>query len=747
MRENHSKHMLKFICILLVIVLLTVEISLPCFADEKKTNYYSYKGPVKESEIIVSLGDSYSSGEGMPPFYYSWEEWNKNRNCTLNEWMDLLAHRSKNSWPGMLTLEGIGQMKDHRDENWFFFAVSGAESKHISKEQQIKEYQDGGLIESLMNGTKTEEMPLQIEILTNKGYQGPSKNTVDYVTITIGGNDAGFGDIITQCVLTPSYLCPNLLPNKLDTTWKGIDEIIENIKDAYVDIANAAGPQAHIIVAGYPTLFSEDLVNGKPWIDEISGFIEYPEAVVVNEAVRKFNNRLAETVDECRKSGMNISFVSVKDKFRGHEAYAFYEPAFINQVELILQKEDLKNIGIGSAYSVHPNAAGARAYADCVQERINEVEAEKKILLAEQEGRKDTKSSPEATEATTADETALEINTSVQTSDVFQGTEEVIPESGYVKLFFGNTYILSNKTDESITIKVPAHVDVFDHTNGNVNTRADWIIEGADGGLALYHDDYICFVSDKYYSIQSGSKMIIKPLSPYYSEAEFMVIQTNGVEVQRTNRDPFVRFFLYKGKNYRFTKIGVERGIFISADCNTGKYSGANIKGDVIIIYPDDSWQESCRNDYITFLNDAFYSFEGNANIYISPRSDYTNLDYVTAFVPNYPNWVNGLSCEEENSPPYMYYTLESGKTYTINNSSNSSRSIWFDWTDNRVTIHYTNDNGEYVEDSHLTLYGSRTYSFSEKTIYTVETDTSWTFFVPRHSGLKMEGTNLRWDD
>ena len=82
-------------------------------------------------KIIVSLGDSYASGEGIPPFY----GWNKVQDWSFSKPTDWLAHRSKNSWPGMLTLPGVGKMSENLD-HWYFAAASGATTEHLLGKQE-----------------------------------------------------------------------------------------------------------------------------------------------------------------------------------------------------------------------------------------------------------------------------------------------------------------------------------------------------------------------------------------------------------------------------------------------------------------------------------------------------------------------------------------------------------------------------------------------------------------------------------
>ena len=59
-----------------------------------------------EERVIVSLGDSYSSGEGIEPLYGQLDKNGKKRVITERvENPDWMAHRSTKAWAGMLTLQ------------------------------------------------------------------------------------------------------------------------------------------------------------------------------------------------------------------------------------------------------------------------------------------------------------------------------------------------------------------------------------------------------------------------------------------------------------------------------------------------------------------------------------------------------------------------------------------------------------------------------------------------------------------
>ena len=152
--------------------------------------------------IMVSLGDSYSSGEGIEDFYG--QDKALLDKVKDNDW---LAHRSENSWPSLLEVPGIdGTMADYRVPlgststascRWYFAAASGAKTKHLNKKQEKSYNLPGGLQDS-------PALPPQLDVFKD------IKDDVDYVTLTIGGNDVGFSDVIKSCATNSSYLHFNL---------------------------------------------------------------------------------------------------------------------------------------------------------------------------------------------------------------------------------------------------------------------------------------------------------------------------------------------------------------------------------------------------------------------------------------------------------------------------------------------------------------------------------------------------------
>ena len=311
------------------------------------------KASNSENRILVSLGDSYSSGEGIEPFYGQDQKFGKR--VKDENW---LAHRSKNSWASLLTLPGNpGAMSEGWETYWFFRASSGAETIHLNNEQP-KDY--GNII---ISGTAYLKPQLTI-------FNELPMGSVDYVTITIGGNDVGFAEIIKDCAAQGiPFVNKNRLKDRFDATWREFNKdggTADKIMGAYKDIKEKAGAQAKIIVAGYPPLLSKDKLSK----NGTGAFFSEAEVEVVNKNVKDFNEEIESIVTDCQKESTNIYFVSVENAFKGHEAYS--DEPYISGI-LLTQDQDLTKNPI-SSYSMHPNLEGAKAYAACVQAEIDRIE-------------------------------------------------------------------------------------------------------------------------------------------------------------------------------------------------------------------------------------------------------------------------------------------------------------------------------------------------------------------------------------
>lgn len=321
--------------------------------------------------VVVSLGDSYSSGEGVEPFFGQNDE-----NPEEND--DWLAHRSELCWSGKLRVPGPDgedlTLNEHRndadnpDGNWYFVASSGAETRHLNGKQgkTVKRLVSDGITLTKYLYEKSYDLDPQLDV-----FDDIPKGTVDYVTLSLGGNDAEFVGVIQSTIKSMKMLDFNNLRDKLNAVWEKYDrEIRDNLVKSYRDIRAKAGDQATIIVAGYPQLL--DASEGH------AAIIHPEEAKLINTNVSKFNSKIKGLVDNLREDEkMSIYFASVEERFEGHEAFS--DDPYINPIIIGPQDQDLDQTitGAVSSYSVHPNEKGTWAYARAVQQRIDWLEDSK----------------------------------------------------------------------------------------------------------------------------------------------------------------------------------------------------------------------------------------------------------------------------------------------------------------------------------------------------------------------------------
>jgi lysophospholipase L1-like esterase len=86
---------------------------------------------------------------------------------------------------------------------------------------------------------------------------GALSAATDLVTISIGGNDAGFSSVITQCALPFPFTCTSNITNARSFITNTLPGQLEAL---YTEIETRA-PNAQVIVVGYPRLFNGEECN------------------------------------------------------------------------------------------------------------------------------------------------------------------------------------------------------------------------------------------------------------------------------------------------------------------------------------------------------------------------------------------------------------------------------------------------------------------------------------------------------
>jgi lysophospholipase L1-like esterase len=151
----------------------------------------------------------------------------------------------------------------------------------------------------------------------------------DLVSISVGGNDAGFSRVVGACVLGTDSDCTAAvngaktfiqteLPAKLDATYQAIKD---------------KAPAARGFVPGYPHLFE---------VNSCDGGLSLGKRTALNEAAD-----LIDQVTAGRAAAAGFTFVDVRDEFAGHGVCG--SDPWINA--LVSPQDD----------SFHPNATGQKS--------------------------------------------------------------------------------------------------------------------------------------------------------------------------------------------------------------------------------------------------------------------------------------------------------------------------------------------------------------------------------------------------
>lgn len=291
-------------------------------------------GPTPEEQATsgdyVALGDSYSSGEGAEDYVEGTDEDEATKRAIddFNGWLwpgdprHNICRRSGNAYSN-----GVYQAFDFEGD-FTFAACSGAVTDDY--------YED--------NTSGNED-------------EGPQREHLDddtsLVTISMGGNDFGFGDVVGGCV---TGSCAT--EEGAEEADAKIREEAEKLVQLYQDLS-ADAQNARILVVGYPQLFPDpdEITNGG------DSFISPEEQEWLNERGRVANQAIQDAI---RESGTDVEFVDVSDALDGHEIGT--DDPWIHDLDVGVDGGDwTKPV---SRNSFHPKASGQEAISRIVQDHV-----------------------------------------------------------------------------------------------------------------------------------------------------------------------------------------------------------------------------------------------------------------------------------------------------------------------------------------------------------------------------------------
>jgi GDSL-like Lipase/Acylhydrolase family len=278
----------------------------------------------------LALGDSYSAGEGLPPFASGTAATQCDRSVT-SAYPDLLFRLLRRQDP---------------QASFRFFACSGA------------------LVSDILNPTRRPGGPVPPQV------RGSITPPVGLVTLTIGGNNAIFSKVVMTCLISGNCLdevfpppgvreatARHIPPGRLLTQWgpATIEQIGTQDAALFVTLRRAF-PHARIVVIGYPYLFparpAPDFPYLPPLCASVLNRLSARERAGFRTLQDEFNNR---TYEEAVVSG--IEFVSPVAIWGSHEPCGA-SGQYTNSVKPYLSFPNPVNGG-----SFHPNAAGQQTLA------------------------------------------------------------------------------------------------------------------------------------------------------------------------------------------------------------------------------------------------------------------------------------------------------------------------------------------------------------------------------------------------
>jgi len=272
----------------------------------------------------VAMGDSYSSGEGAKQYIEGTNFDDRNDLWPFND--DEEAHnrcrRSENAFSQVLTnrFDFTGGST--------FVACSGAVVSDLTD----------------TNSTNTGESP-QLDSL--------GKET-SLATISIGGKDLGFAEIVQACIVNGSGGVPGIskCQDKYEPQMAGrLADLKKKLSEQYRAMKEKA-PNARIIIMGYPHLFVENPS------DSFGNLLFKEDQTWMNEKGTQLNAMLKTAAEEA-----GLEFVDPSLAFAGHELGS--KDPWINDLDF-----GGPGIMLVDPGSFHPNAQGQSVMAGLMGDQV-----------------------------------------------------------------------------------------------------------------------------------------------------------------------------------------------------------------------------------------------------------------------------------------------------------------------------------------------------------------------------------------
>lgn len=305
--------------------------------------------PYAQPRTYAALEDSYSSGEGNPPY--------QDGTDVTGDY----CHRSDEAYPELLNSKlGFSQFG--------FYACSGAKT---------------------LNVTSVPQYPAEPEQINRPGV-----TSANLITLTIGGNDAGFAPTVKACILlylaetasgstdigavlqwlglAPSPSCADD-SNFTQTVMSDTSNVLGPVQATYSALVSNTDPaNTSIIAADYPLPFPSD--SSDQACANLKAFLTPSDQTFLNQAAGNLDNAL-----QIAAAQAGVNFVDVRPYFAGHEICGASGSSWLNAISLSSSNGCAFSLPLVGCIiprnpfvaSFHPNELGQAGYAQAIEDCIN----------------------------------------------------------------------------------------------------------------------------------------------------------------------------------------------------------------------------------------------------------------------------------------------------------------------------------------------------------------------------------------
>jgi hypothetical protein len=254
----------------------------PTLAAGGGSAYFGLENALSQATLVnthsyAAIGDSYSSGVGTEDSAFS-------ASCD----------RSPKAWPMLLGSDAglsiVGNPSSTADS---FFACSGATST-----QELK-------------GDASHNQPDQV--LELEKYAAKN-STPGLVTITAGGDDMKFADLLETCYIWGGLPCSSALRGGISYLTNGQKSFEQRLRKLYEGAANAAGPGARVEIVGYPRIFPSSLswlqlLHHCDWLATVPSGLNLIHQITID-----LDNDIRQAAGQA-----HVGFASTENAMAGHE--------------------------------------------------------------------------------------------------------------------------------------------------------------------------------------------------------------------------------------------------------------------------------------------------------------------------------------------------------------------------------------------------------------------------------------------